>query len=116
MQSVLASSTSIVRPVVATRSTGRVTASRVVVCRAQQQPKQSPVRKAAAAAVALPALLAAHPAFALVDDRLGGEGTGKILGGAPWPVFLVAAGVWALFYSGTQDLGGDKGEDSGLGL
>jgi len=66
MQSVLASSTSIVRPVVATRSTGRVTASRVVVCRAQQQPKQSPVRKAAAAAVALPALLAAHPAFALV--------------------------------------------------
>lgn len=31
-------------------------------------------------------------------------------------MFLVAAGVWALFYSGTQDLGGDKGEDSGLGL
>lgn len=53
-----------------------IVAARVVVC-AQQQ---SPLAKAAAAGVSLPALLAAHPAFALVDDRLAGEGTGKIFG------------------------------------
>lgn len=49
----------------------------MVVCRAQQQ---SVFAKAAAAGVSVPALLAAHPAFALVDDRLAGEGTGKIFG------------------------------------
>jgi len=49
----------------------------VVVCRAQQQ---NILAKAAAAGVSVPALLAAHPAFALVDERLAGEGTGKIFG------------------------------------
>jgi len=49
----------------------------VVVCRAQQQ---SVFAKAAAAGVSVPALLAAHPAFALVDERMAGEGTGKIFG------------------------------------
>lgn len=48
-----------------------------VVCAAQ---KQNFFAKAAAAGVSLPALLVAHPAFALVDDRLNGDGTGKILG------------------------------------
>ena len=52
-------------------------AARVVVCRAQQQ---SVFAKAAAAGVSIPALLAAHPAFALVDERLATEGTGKIFG------------------------------------
>ncbi len=54
-----------------------------------------------------------------VDDRLGGEGTGKILGiggGEQWIILGVAAAVWALFYIGSKDLGGDKGEDSGLSL
>lgn len=41
-------------------------AVRAVVCRAQQQ-QQSLASKAAAAAVSLPAFLAAHPAFALVS-------------------------------------------------
>lgn len=36
--------------------------------------------KAAAVGVSVPALLAAHPAFALVDERLATEGTGKIFG------------------------------------
>jgi len=49
----------------------------VVVCRAQQQ---NLVAKAAAAGVSIPALLAAHPALALVDNRLATEGTGKIFG------------------------------------
>lgn len=48
-----------------------------MVCRAQQQ---NLFAKAAAAGVSIPALLAAHPAFALVDERLATEGTGKIFG------------------------------------
>lgn len=54
-----------------------------------------------------------------MDDRLGGEGTGKILGvggGEQWVILAVLAGVWALYYIGGKDLGGDKGEDSGLSL
>lgn len=105
-----------------------------------------------------------YAAFAIltqVDDRLGGEGTGKLLGGecmygagmygtglsymlhsvSPlhalyklvpfmrqllitsflcagelWPIAIVGALVWAFYYSGSKDLGGDKGEDSGQGL
>ena len=49
----------------------------MVVCRAQQQ---NLFAKAAAAGVSIPALLAAHPALALVDERLATEGTGKIFG------------------------------------
>lgn len=50
----------------------------MVVCAAQQQ--NNVFAKAAAAGVSLPALLAAHPAFALVDDRMASEGTGKAFG------------------------------------
>lgn len=46
-------------------------AARVVVCRAQQQ---SFAAKAAAAGVSVPALLAAHPALALVSGCEGGAG------------------------------------------
>jgi hypothetical protein len=49
----------------------------MVVCAAQQQ---NVFAKAAAAGVSVPALLAAHPAFALVDERLATEGTGKVFG------------------------------------
>jgi photosystem II PsbW protein len=86
-----------------------------VTCKAQQ----SPVAKAVAAATALPALLAAHPAFALVDDRLGGEGTGKVLGvsgGEGWAIIGAFATIWAIFYASTRELGGDQGDDSGLSL
>ena len=135
------------------------------MCRAQ-----TPVAKAAAAAAALPAFVAAHPALALVslclplstrlsitvpvlllcyvtthddkiffrnqcleslcsqdclccaaqvDDRLGGEGTGKILGigsGEQWAILGVFTLIWALYYAAGRDLGGDKGDDSGLTL
>lgn len=87
---------------------------RIVVCRAQQN------KAAKAVTVSLPALLAAHPAFALVDDRLAGEGTGKIFGINDPALFWALAGafalVWSLYYISGKDLGGDKGEDSGLSL
>ena len=54
-----------------------------------------------------------------VDDRLGGEGTGKVLGiggGEQWVVLGALGLIWALYYVGAKDLGGDKGEDSGLSL
>ena len=57
-----------------------------------------------------------------VDQRLGGEGTGKILGVDTiefWPILIVFGTVWALFYSAGKEL--DKGargsgDDSGLSL
>lgn len=141
------------------------------MCRAQQ----SQVAKALAAGVSLPALLAAHPAFALVsggsgqfrpggcggsgvvtapagsrlegraggrrpqrssprpplapplspataqvDDRLGGDGVGLPLGVSDPNIFYnmvaVFGTVWALYYLGTRDLGGDNGDDSGMTL
>ena len=54
-----------------------------------------------------------------VDDRLGGEGTGKILGigsGEQWAILGVFTLIWALYYAAGRDLGGDKGDDSGLTL
>ena len=54
-----------------------------------------------------------------VDDRLGGEGTGKILGigGAEgWAIIGAFAATWAIFYASTRELGGDAGDDSGMTL
>ncbi|KAG7673425.1 hypothetical protein Ndes2526B_g03131 [Nannochloris sp. 'desiccata'] len=114
MQTAVAFKTPLARA--ATRAT-RAT-SRVVVCRAQQQ---SVFSKAAAAGVSVPALLAAHPAFALVDERMAGEGTGKIFGindGALfWNMLAIFSSVWAVYYLSQKDLdGGDTGDDSGLSL
>lgn len=95
----------------------RASRSRAVVCAAQ---KNNVYAKAAAAGVSLPALLAAHPALALVDDRLATEGTGKIFGindGAIfWNMLAIFTTVWAVYYLSQKDLGGDDGEDSGLTL
>jgi photosystem II PsbW protein len=80
-----------------------------MVCRAQQQN----AGKAAAAAVSLPALLAAQPALALVDDRLVGEGTGLIFGindpSLFWVIAAVFTTVWAIYYVSSRDL--DQGEN-----
>ena len=54
-----------------------------------------------------------------VDDRLGGEGTGKILGVSGiegWAIIGVFTLVWALYYAAQKDLGGDKTDDSGMSL
>lgn len=56
---------------------------------------------------------------AQVDDRLGGEGTGKILGVGGiegWAIIGVFTAIWAAYYASQKDLGGDKTDDSGLGL
>merc|ERR1719446_677715 len=58
-------------------------------------------------------------ANALVDDRLAGEGTGKILGiNDPilgWVIIGVFTIVWSAYYTATKDLGGQSEED-GLSL
>ncbi len=55
-----------------------------------------------------------------VDDRLATEGTGLIFGiNDPALFFAIAFAfttVWAIFYTSTKSLGGDKGDDSGLTL
>ena len=62
--------------------------------------------------------------FSQVDDRLGGEGTGKILGvsGAEgWAFVVVPTIIWSLYWASQKDIGdgpksGGEGEDSGLSL
>jgi len=109
---------SVTRVALAKPQATRVVAARAVVCRAQQQ---SVAAKAAAAAVSLPAFLAAHPALALVDDRMNGDGTGKILGISDPALFWVIAGVfttvWAIYYVAGKDIDtDDNDEDYGLKL
>lgn len=94
----------------------------MIVCRAQAQPAKKRVALGglAGAAIALPSLLATHPALALVDERLNGDGTGQILGindaSLFWVLVVVFGLVWAAYYNSQRDLGGDKGDDSGLTL
>ena len=75
--------------------------------------------------VALPALVAsvssfAAPALALVDDRMNGDGVGLPLGindpALAIALASVATFVWSQYYLSQRDLGGDKGDDSGLSL
>eukprot|EP00884_Botryococcus_braunii_P016546 jgi/Botrbrau1/3575/Bobra.0078s0030.1 len=124
MQAVCSTSASVVKGVSLARRTSRAgpvarpAIRGAVVCKAQQ----NAAAKAAAVAASVPAFLAAHPALALVDDRLNGDGTGKILGIAfgpeGWAILLVFTLVWALFYAATKDVGDGRGsgEDSGLTL
>ena len=59
-----------------------------------------------------------------VDERLNGDGTGKVLGvGGPegWAILIVFGLVWSLYYAAQKQLGEGpknrgKGEDSGLSL
>jgi photosystem II PsbW protein len=108
MQTV-AASTSFSRVALAKPQATRSVARAAMVCRAQQQN----AGKAAAAAVSLPALLAAQPALALVDDRLVGEGTGLIFGindpSLFWVIAAVFTTVWAIYYVSSRDL--DQGEN-----
>merc|ERR1711937_293374 len=61
------------------------------------------------------AMTAGCEALALVDDRLAGEGTGKILGvNDPilgWVVIGVFTLVWPLYYVSTKTMGNDDGLD-----
>jgi photosystem II PsbW protein len=76
---------------------------------------QQAAKKAAAAVASVPALLAASPAFALVDDRLNGDGTGLPVGVNDPALTTAILGafflVWVLWYSSQKDLGDDAGLD-----
>lgn len=80
-------------------------------------------KKAAGVAVSLPALIAANPAFALVDDRLNGDGTGLPLGvndpALGWVIFGVFATVWTIWFNAQKDISFDQDfedDEAGLGL
>jgi photosystem II PsbW protein len=73
-----------------------------------------------AAAVTSAATLAyAHPVFALVDERLSGEGTGLGLGISnprlTWILVGVIALVWVLYFVYSSNLP-EGDDDSGLSL
>jgi photosystem II PsbW protein len=88
-----------------------------VKCQAQ---KSEVAKKAAAAFAALPALVAANPAFALVDDRLNGDGVGYALGVSDpalgWAIGGVASLIWILYFIAQRDFGDFEDNDSGVGL
>jgi photosystem II PsbW protein len=93
-----------------------------ISCSAEKKEKKEEVNGVAqlAAAVTSAATMAyAHPSFALVDERLSGEGTGLGLGISnprlTWILVGVTALVWAgyFLYSSTLPEGDD---DSGLSL
>jgi photosystem II PsbW protein len=74
----------------------------------------------AAAAVALPTFLASSPAFAVVDDRLNGDGVGlpfginePVLG---WAMFGIFSLIWIAWFNSQKDFGDFDDEDSGLKL
>ncbi|XRB19764.1 photosystem II PsbW protein [Pseudoscourfieldia marina] len=77
-----------------------------------------------ASLVALPVVASissfAAPALALVDDRMNGDGVGLPLGindpALAIALASVATFVWSQYYLSQRDLGGDKGDDSGLSL
>lgn len=87
-----------------------------VKCQASKQTMQ----KAAAAVASLPALLAANPAFALVDDRLNGDGVGLPLGindpTLAWVFVGVSGLIWTLYFIAQKDFGDFEDNDSGVGL
>ncbi|KAL3152165.1 hypothetical protein ABBQ32_001257 [Trebouxia sp. C0010 RCD-2024] len=117
MQSVCSTSATGIQGLSVARHSGRTARAcptARVVCKAQVS--KAPV---AAAAASLTSLIAAHPALALVDDRLGGEGTGKILGVSGiegWAIIGVFTLIWAGYYASQRELGNDKTDDSGMSL
>nr|Q9SPI9.1 RecName: Full=Photosystem II reaction center W protein, chloroplastic; AltName: Full=PSII 6.1 kDa protein; Flags: Precursor [Chlamydomonas reinhardtii]6KAC_W Chain W, Photosystem II reaction center W protein, chloroplastic [Chlamydomonas reinhardtii]6KAC_w Chain w, Photosystem II reaction center W protein, chloroplastic [Chlamydomonas reinhardtii]6KAD_W Chain W, Photosystem II reaction center W protein, chloroplastic [Chlamydomonas reinhardtii]6KAD_w Chain w, Photosystem II reaction center W len=89
-----------------------------VVCKATTV--RSEVAKKVAMLSTLPATLAAHPAFALVDERMNGDGTGRpfgvndpVLG---WVLLGVFGTMWAIWFIGQKDLGDFEDADDGLKL
>ena len=100
-------------------------AARPVAVRASSASQSTSVtKKSVASVVALPLVGAlssfAAPALALVDDRMNGDGVGLPLGindpALAIALASVATFVWSQYYLSQRDLGGDKGDDSGLSL
>jgi photosystem II PsbW protein len=111
----------------ATRQVAKATQARAVrpvvvrgAVKCQAQQGQQLAKKAAAAVASLPAMLAASPAFALVDDRLNGDGAGIALGvNEPilgWVIGGVATAIWIAYFIAQKDFGDFEDKDSGVGL
>eukprot|EP01023_Acetabularia_acetabulum_P020867 TRINITY_DN208_c0_g1_i5.p3 TRINITY_DN208_c0_g1~~TRINITY_DN208_c0_g1_i5.p3 ORF type:complete len:125 (-),score=23.41 TRINITY_DN208_c0_g1_i5:167-541(-) len=62
----------------------------------------------------------AMPAFAIVDDRMNGDGTGLIFGFNDSALFWAVLGtfslIWILYFVSQPDLGGDEDDEAGLSL
>ncbi|CAL5224123.1 g6755 [Coccomyxa viridis] len=88
--------------------TGVAAARPVLSARVSCKAENNVAKKVAAVSAAIPAAIATHPAFALVDSRLNGDGTGKILGidsGIEAIVFLaVFTLIWVLYFNSQKDL------------
>mmetsp|Transcript_31291 Transcript_31291/g.99829 ORF Transcript_31291/g.99829 Transcript_31291/m.99829 type:complete len:122 (-) Transcript_31291:268-633(-) len=121
MQATLSASTLGARPQVARASTAkavsRVAAPARMVVKASAQQKFAAVQTAAMTAAMT---IATSPAMALVDDRMNGDGTGRILGvNEPvlgWVILGTFTTVWGLYSIAAKGLGGGSGDDSGLSL
>ena len=88
-----------------------------VVCSVERKERNVAPQIAAASAMASVAI--SFPALAVVDERLGGEGTGQVLGlsdpALGWIFFGVITLVWALYFVFSQGLP-EGDDDSGLSL
>ncbi|XP_002990868.2 photosystem II reaction center W protein, chloroplastic [Selaginella moellendorffii] len=85
-----------------------------IVCSAEKK-ESAASGIAASIATAAATFAAAHPALALVDERLSTEGTGLGLGvsdgSLAWILVIVPFALWGFFYSFSQTL--PSGEDDG---
>jgi photosystem II PsbW protein len=81
---------------------------------------KSEIAKVAAVLAAAPALLAASPAYAMVDERMNGDGTGLVFGINDgilgWVIFGVFSTTWFFWFQSQKDLGDFEDKDSGLKL
>mmetsp|Transcript_6843 Transcript_6843/g.17491 ORF Transcript_6843/g.17491 Transcript_6843/m.17491 type:complete len:124 (-) Transcript_6843:1583-1954(-) len=95
------------------------TTTRRVQCNAGKRSNDA-IPKLEAAVISGAAMLTTTPALAEVGRRMNGDGTARSLGvNEPilgWVLLIVFGTVWALFSQSTKELGGDKGDDSGLTL
>ncbi|KAG1660908.1 hypothetical protein FOA52_007948 [Chlamydomonas sp. UWO 241] len=94
--------------------------ARVAVVRvaAKASSPQDFAKKIALVASTLPAAMVAHPAFALVDERMNGDGTGLPFGINNGALGLAMIGVfgliWSQWYAAQKDLGDFEDKDDGL--
>ncbi|KAJ7299770.1 hypothetical protein O6H91_Y000300 [Diphasiastrum complanatum] len=96
-----------------------LTTARIVCSAAKKTDDRKFVPNLAASITAAATLVASHPAVALVDDRLSGEGTGLSLGLSnpllAWILLGVSALIWSLYFTYSSTL--PKSDDeSGLSL